>query len=67
MLKNGSIAEVRTENAIYSPCTILSFGDKSIRIEYCSGLKTLKNGVTKQDIKQEVIMRKDILLITELI
>ena len=67
MIKKEFMAEILNENAIYSPCTVLSIGDKTVTIEYCAGLKTLKGGLTKKDIKRETLRKENIKRIVELL
>jgi hypothetical protein len=53
MLQSGSLATLRTQDAIYSPCRIVDISDESVTISYFAGSK--KNPKTNEVHEQRLV------------
>lgn len=66
MIQKGSKVIIRTEDAIYQPCEIISLGVDSITVRYFKGMKRIgKTSEMSEDYKVETIARKKIFNIAE--
>lgn len=66
MIQKGSTIILRTTDAIYSTCKIISMSDDNITITYIAGIKKdRKTGKSYEDRQVETIPRKKIISISE--
>lgn len=66
MITQGSIVELKTENATYSPCKVVSMSKTSISVEYSAGLKRDgETGKFRSDKRTENIPMRDVVSLQE--
>lgn len=66
MIEPGSKIILETEDAIYSPCTVVSMSKKNITVSFCAGMKKVKGkeGMIP-DYRTETVSRDKIVNISE--
>lgn len=66
MIEPGSRIILRTENAIYSPCTVVSMSARNITVSFCAGMKKIKGSREMiPDYRTEAVSRNTILSMSE--
>lgn len=66
MIEKGSTVVLRTIDAIYSPCKIVSMSKENVTVTYFAGnRKDRKTGEFCEDRPVEVVPRKKIIVISE--
>lgn len=66
MVGKGGNVILRTKNAIYSPCKVVSISDKNVTVSYCPGMKRdRKTGEFIMERREDTISKKDIISISE--
>lgn len=66
MIREGSTIVLRTNNAIYSPCKVVSISDQNITVTYCAGTKRNRTtGEFQENHPVEIIPRKEIISMSE--
>jgi len=66
MIQKDSIIELRTKDAIYSPCQIVALSDNNITVTYYAGVKkNRQTGEMHESRPVEVIPRKKIVSMSE--
>jgi hypothetical protein len=66
MIQKDSVVVLRTKEAVYSTCKIVSMGKENITIKYFTGMqKDNQTGQMRGDHRVETISRKNIVDISE--
>lgn len=66
MIGKGSTVILRTVDAIYSPCKVVSMSGDNVTVTYFAGMKKdRETGRYREDHKVETISRKKILSLQE--
>lgn len=66
MIRSGSMAVIKTDEAVYSPCRVISINKDNVTVTFFAGFKKdKKTGKIYEDRPVETISRKKILSMSE--